>query len=196
MRSSDKFGDLDRIIIDRLERALHRLQRETGWTNFTVARVLIIAMSILNLVTIFAIDATEPNAHLMRALLGLLSFYTFLSAMKIGAAERAAFERIAKGLANPHKADGYQKGVRIAFLVGSPFAYCTFFALSVLHLDDMLPLAIAGIVMLLATPTIYALTCDPLPPCSGRLKEKISELFKTRTIDTAAEHRNPIRSAS
>ncbi|HSE35205.1 MAG TPA: hypothetical protein VLB83_03710 [Candidatus Paceibacterota bacterium] len=191
MRSSDKLGELDRVILERSERCYQRLQRETGWTNYAVARVFIVVMSILNMGTIFAIDRSEPGALASCAFLAFLSFYTLLSAAKIHGAERAAFERIAKGIANPYKIDSYFRGVRIAFLIGSPAVYGTFFALSLASPGEMLPLLIAGLVMLLATPTIYALTCDPIPPCSGRLREKIRD----RLVAWRSAHASVVQAA-
>lgn len=114
---------------------------------------------------------------------GFASVYLFWLSIKVRAREAEAFARLERGIANPFKNNALFSGYRSSFLVvGIPVAIFLFFV----DIDELLvPRTILSLFLVLSTITIYALTCDPLPPCSGRLCEKIRGfLYSENSADT------------
>lgn len=168
---------IDQRAILLCEKCCHWLQRETGWTNYAVAQTCIIALSVLSICSPFFTDDTGVLLVWTITFSTFASVYLFWLATMVKAREADAFARIARGTANPFKHDPRFSGYRTGYLlVGVPTAIF----LSLVDINGYTLLrTILSLFLILSTITMYALTCDPLPPCIGRCREKFRTLFST-----------------
>ncbi len=95
--------------------------------------------------------------------------------MSIEVSETEAYRRLAKGLRNPRRIRDAQ--LRIAFLtLSTVLSVPLWFAYITLHQRFIL---LTEALILLTTVVLYVLACDPLPPCTGKVREWLRGLAPT-----------------
>jgi hypothetical protein len=98
--------------------------------------------------------------------------------VSIETAEAAAYRRVTQGLRNPRRIRDAQ--LRIAFLTLSlVLSYPLWLAYITLHLQLML---LTEVLIVLTTVVLYVLACDPLPPCTGKVREWLPRLARAASV--------------
>jgi hypothetical protein len=172
-RSASTMMHIDSVLLNLAEWSCHRFQRLTGRTNVWLA----VQLTNLSIVVYFAWAGlyTWGGSTLARVLIALfcvgLAFglARTILAVPIEAAEAAAYERAAKGLRNPRRIRDAL--LRISFLTLSLLLWYPV-VLVYVHLRMKVVLLSYSLV-LLTTVVLYLLACDPLPPCTGKLRQWI-----------------------
>jgi hypothetical protein len=171
---------IDSALLDLTERCCRRFQRLTGRTNVWLA----VQLTNLSIIVYFVwaaafLQIVEPwlRAALVLFCAGLFYGLTqTIFKMPIETAEGNAYRRVAKGLRNPRR-------VRDALLRISFLTLCVlFFTPSVLlYLYFRMQIALLSYsLIVLTTVVLYLLACDPLPPCSGRVREWLRGMAPAR----------------
>src|SRR6185295_14596544 len=103
--------------------------------------------------------------------------------------ENNEYRRVSKGFRNPRRARDAL--LRIAFLTFSlmlffpvVFVYQYPQVLAILNLR-LSSFMIAHGLTVLTTVTLYLVACDPLPPCSGKVREWLRSLVPARRVSAA-----------
>jgi hypothetical protein len=183
---------LDTAILDATERLCHRFQLVTGRTNVWVA----VQLTNLSIVVYFVWAAVYfwETPLLSRVAVGLfcaaLLYVLSQTVLKVplDAYENSAFHRVAKGLRNPRRLRDAL--LRISFLTLSVvLSYPIVLLYSVTHGAVFL---LTYSLILLTTVILYVLACDPLPPCTGKVREWLRGLAQARAVPSRA--RQPIGS--
>ena len=174
--------DIDSATLDVTEWFCRRFQVLTGRTNVWLAAQL----TNLSIIVYFVWVATyfQLLPFFGRILMGLfcsgvlyvLSQTVFK--MSIEASENNAYRRVAKGLRNPRRVR--DAPLRISFLTLSVFLFYPFLiiyfnlypSLIVNYLRNHIALLSYPLVVL-TTVLLYVVGCDPLPPCAGKLRERL-----------------------
>ena len=184
---------IDAAILDVTEWLCRKFQVLTGRTNVWLA----VQLTNLSIVLYFVLTAmyfpTVPlGAQIAIGLFcsGVLYVLTqTVFKVSIESAESNAYQRVAKGLRNPRRLRDAQ--LRMSFLTLSVlmlyptiFAYLlrtrlAFFGYSLIVSSYSL--------ILLTTMLLYVMACDPLPPCTGKVRE---------WLDASAASRQPARESS
>jgi hypothetical protein len=176
---------IDLAILDVTEWASRRFQRLTGRTNVWLALQLT-NLSIL-LYFVWAVLYSWTGGLALRisvaffcgALLYVLTQTVFK--VPIETYESAAYRRVTRGLRNPRRVRDAL--LRISFLtLAVVLAYPVFFVYINLRLH-LVPLGYSLVV--LTCMVLYLLACDPLPPCTGTVREWLRGLLPSRL---AASH--------
>jgi hypothetical protein len=103
----------------------------------------------------------------------------------IETSEAAAYRRVAQGLRNPRRIRDAQ--LRIAFLTLSiVLSYPLWLAYVTLHLRFVL---LTEALIILTTIVLYVLACDPLPPCTGKVREWFFGMAPARAASQAVPTR-------
>ena len=162
---------VDLTVLNLIEQMCRRFQTLTGRTNVWLAfqltnlSVIVYFVWVANLYwlsgdLVFRIFVAIFSA----GVLWILSRTIFR--IPIDVSETQAYARVAKGLRNPRRVRDAQ--LRIAFLTLSVvMSYPLWFAYVTLHLRFIVfmePLIV------LTTAVLYVLACDPLPPCSAKVR--------------------------
>lgn len=100
----------------------------------------------------------------------------------IEAYESSAYQRVAKGYRNPRRVRDAL--LRIPFLTLSIVLFYPILFIY-LNLRDALDLPVRIVVLsysliILTTTVLYVLACDPLPPCTGKVKEWLKAALPSR----------------
>jgi hypothetical protein len=175
---------VDSVVLNFIERVCRRFQTWTGRTNVWIA----FQLTNLSIVLYFMWVA---GLYLLSVDLALRAFVTlFCGAVffvltrtifktPIELAEGEAYRRAAKGLRNPRRIRDAQ--LRIAFLTLSiVLSYPLWFTYITLHLRFGL---LTEALILLTTVELYVLACDPLPPCTSKVREWIRALAPAASAD-------------
>jgi hypothetical protein len=162
---------LDATILDLTEWFCRRFQVLTGRTNVWLA----VQLTNLSIVVYFVwAAAVFWNSELwIRVALALFCsglFYVLTQTifrMSIEAYETNAYHRVAKGLRNPRRVRDAL--LRISFLT---LSIGLLYPILLVYFNLRLRLALLSYsLIILTTVVLYLLACDPLPPCTGKLRE-------------------------
>jgi hypothetical protein len=185
---------IDAAILDVTEWLCRKFQVLTGRTNVWLA----VQLTNLSIVMYFVLTAmyfpTVPlGAQIAIGLFcsGVLYVLTqTVFKVSIESAENNAYQRVAKGVRNPRRLRDAQ--LRMSFLTLSVLMlYPTVFAYLILR-NRLAFFSYSLIVssyslILLTTVLLYVMACDPLPPCTGKVRE---------WLDASAAARQPARESS
>jgi hypothetical protein len=163
---------VDRAILNLTERLCRGFQRWTGRTNVWLAFQLTNLSIVIYFVWVIGLYMLSGDV-VVRVFVAMFCGGVFFALTRtlfktsIDAAEDEAYRRVAKGLRNPRQVRDAQ--LRIAFLTLSILlAYPLWFAYVTLRVRVVL---LTDALIILTTAVLYVLACDPLPPCTGKLRE-------------------------
>lgn len=158
---------IDARIISHLEKICHHLQRNTGITNFHLARFAGLLFIAACLRSINFTTWHEPwwAKVIVLAIIGGLGFQ-FELWVEFGF-EPMARDSLRRGLKNPIQSSGLMIGLRNGCLIGVVFGYI---------LPTFIP--IAG--------WVYLISCTPLPPGESRLKKWLKGLAAFKLMHPAS----------
>jgi hypothetical protein len=171
------FFKMDSAIIGFVEKFAHRFQRLTGKTNFfllgLIAGILLIPSFIGMLKGTSMFDPMNPEPPEKTSFDYMTDFMRIYVLSEVAIfewkiEEDAALRRLSQGLANPRKGSVGWALCRTLF-----FQVFILGTLSSIRNWNLLSAAIEGCVSLI----LYLYSCDPLPPCQGKIKEWLGSLF-------------------
>jgi hypothetical protein len=163
---------VDSAVLNFTEQLCRRFQVWTGRTNVWLAFQLTNLSIVMYFTWVAALYLLSADVTL-RVFVALFSgsvFFVltrtiFKSSIEVSEAE--AYRRVAKGLRNPRRLRDAQ--LRIAFLTLSILLfYPMWLVYTTLHLRFGL---LTEALILLTTVVLYVLACDPLPPCTSKVRE-------------------------
>ena len=174
---------IDSAVVDWTEALCRRFQVLTGRTNVWLA----IQLTNLSIVVYFVWAAALymwSSSLVLRVFMTLFCSGVFVVLTRtffkvpIESSENDAYRRVAKGLRNPRRVRDAQ--LRISFLtlsilLGPP----AIFVVTTLRLNLVLT---AYLLIVLTTVVLYVLACDPLPPCTGKVREWARAFARSRQI--------------
>lgn len=186
---------LDSAVLDLTERLCRRFQEWTGRTNVWVAFQLTnlsIVVYFLWVVVLYLLSADLAVRVFVAMFCAGVFFVLTRTIFKtsIEASEAEAYRRVAKGLRNPRRIRDAQ--LRIAFVTLSiVLSYPLWFVYTTLHLRFVL---LTEALIILTTVVLYVLACDPLPPCTGTVRERLRGMAPARRAEapSSAEAPSPI----
>jgi hypothetical protein len=175
---------VDAVILNLTERCCRQFQLLTGWTNVWLAVQLTNLSVVVYFIWALSVYVLSGDLTLRVFLavfcggvLGVLARTIFRESVE--AAEQDAYRRVAKGLRNPRRLRDGQ--LRIAFLTLSVvLATPLIVAYVTLHLATAL---LTYSLIVLTTILLYVLACDPLPPCTGKVREWIRATARVRVTE-------------
>src|SRR5216684_7339980 len=172
---------VDSAILDLTERMCRRFQAWTGRTNVWLAFQLTNLSIVVYFIWAAGLYLVSGNLAL-RVFVAVFCGAVFVALTRtifkvpIETSETEAYRRVAKGLRNPRRIRDAQ--LRIAFLTLSVVLfYPLWFAYITLHLRFV---QLAEALIILTTVVLYVLACDPLPPCTGTVREWLRGLVPAR----------------
>jgi len=165
--------------IGKFEKFAHWFQQQTGKTNYFLCWICmwcVIFLAMLHLVVDISLRQ-EINLFLIVAI-GIFLAHVFFLPRE----EEAALERLEKGVANPRKiSDRFFRALTMSlslyFVFISLFAIAAFFGDDISKKNDVFSSLYAFFLLFFYLPFEYWYSCDPLPPCRGKLGEKIGAWF-------------------
>jgi hypothetical protein len=178
---------LDSAVLDLTERLCRRFQRWTGRTNVWVAFQLTnlsIVVYFLWVVVLYLLSADLAVRVFVAMFCAGVFFVLTRTIFKtsIEASEAEAYRRVAKGLRNPRRIRDAQ--LRIAFVTLSiVLSYPLWFVYTTLHLRFVL---LTEALIILTTVVLYVLACDPLPPCTGTVRERLRGMAHARRAEATS----------
>jgi hypothetical protein len=162
---------VDAAILNLTERFCRRFQRLTGRTNVWLAAQLTNLSIIVYFVWAGMYFVTSDA--FIRIVLGVFCgglLYVLTQTVlrvPIEAHENEAYRRVARGARNPRRLRDAL--LRIPFLT---LSVALFYPILLIYINLRSPLAILSYsLIVLTTIVLYLLACDPLPPCTGKVKE-------------------------
>ena len=182
---------LDSALLDATEWLCRRFQVLTGRTNTWLAFQLTTLSVVVYFVWmgVYFLRSQETWLRVVLALLAGIVLYglaqtTFQTPVE--ADEMNAFRRAAKGLRNPRRLR--DAPLRIPFLtlsLLSPMLVISFkrALASTTGVELRAPIGVLTYsLIVLTTIVLYLLACDPLPPCTGKLREWLRGLIPSRPV--------------
>ena len=173
---------VDAAVLDLTERMCCRLQAWTGRTNVWLA----FQLTNLSIVVYFIWAAglyLVSGDLVLRVFVAVFCGAVFVALTRtifkvpIETSETEAYRRVAKGLRNPRRIRDAQ--LRIAFLTLSVvLTYPLWFAYITLHLRFVL---LTEALIILTTVVLYVLACDPLPPCTSKVRAWLRGMVPAQT---------------
>jgi hypothetical protein len=173
---------IDETLLNLTEWACQRFQLLTGRTNVWLAMQL----TNLSIVVYFVWAAIYfPAIPLLSARLAVALFCGGVLYMlsqtvfkvSIEAAETNAYARVAKGLRNPRRLR--DAPLRISFLT---LSVLMLYPLLFIYIATRVRLALLSYsLIVLTTVLLYVLACDPLPPCTGKVREWLQRTALVRS---------------
>ena len=174
---------VDSAVLNLTERLCRRFQAWTGRTNVWLAfqltnlSIVVYFVWVAGLYSMGGLGVSIFVALFSGGVLFMLTRTIFRTS--IDGTESEAYRRVAKGLRNPRRIRDAQ--LRIAFLTLSiVLSYPLWFAYITLHLRFVL---LTEALIILTTVVLYVLACDPLPPCTGKVREWLRGLAAARKAD-------------
>ena len=171
---------IDSGILELTEWLCHKFQEQTGRTNVWLA-VQLTNLSIIVYfvwaVVYFRDVALGPRLAVGVFCGGVLYVLTqTVFRVSIEASETNAYRRVAKGLRNPRRLRDAL--LRISFLTLSiVLSYPTVF----MYVNLRVRIALLSYsLIVLTTVVLYVLACDPLPPCTGKLRVRLRGWVSSR----------------
>jgi hypothetical protein len=173
---------IDAFLLDLVERACHRVQLLTGRTNAWLA----VQLTNLSIATYFVWAVTYfQRVHIAArvavvAFCGLLLYGLSQTVFKVSieASEQEAYRRVSKGLRNPRRLR--DAPLRTSFLTLSVILLYPLLLVQALRATFTL---LTYSLVPLTTLLLYVLSCDPLPPCPGKVKEWLLKLRPVRQVE-------------
>jgi hypothetical protein len=172
---------VDAAILNLTERVCRRFQIWTGRSNVWLAFQLTNLSIVVYFVWVAGLYWLSGDL-VLRLFFALFCGGVFFVLTRtvfrtpIETAEAAAYGRVARGVRNPRRLRDVQ--LRVAFLTLSiVLSYPLWFAYRTLRLRFVL---LTEALILLTTVILYVLACDPLPPCAGRVAERLRGLVPAR----------------
>jgi hypothetical protein len=175
---------VDSAVLNFTERLCRRFQTWTGRTNVWLAFQLTnlsIVVYFIWVTSLYLLSGDLAVRVFVAMFCGGVFFVLTRTIFKtsIEAAEAEAFRRLAKGFRNPRRIRDAQ--LRIAFITLSiVLSYPLWFVYTTLHLRFGL---LTEALILLTTVVLYVLACDPLPPCSSRVRQWLRGLAPVRSAN-------------
>lgn len=164
---------IDDFLVEKTEKFCHKIQMLTGRTNYFLISLthVFLAGTILLIVWRWMPHGLQeiPDRYLISKLVvthpvvaGFMVFLSLVGAFWSWAYwEKKAYDRVCRGLANPKKAELLDRSFRLLVVFATPF-FVPLFGWS---------LDVAAYLLMLVQNYLEA--CDPLPPCGGKLWERI-----------------------
>ncbi len=177
---------VDSAVLDLTERLCRRFKAWTGRTNVWLAFQLTnlsIVMYFIWVAGLYWLTGDLATRVFVAFFCGGLFFMLTRTVFRtsIEVAENEAYRRAAKGLRNPRRLRDAQ--LRIAFLtllivLSFPLwlAYITLRVRFVQWIEALI---------MLTTVILYVLACDPLPPCTGKVREWLRGQVPARNAKVA-----------
>jgi hypothetical protein len=178
---------VDGAFLDLAEWACRRFQVWTGRTNVWLAFHLTNLTIVLYFTWVTALYwvSAIPALRVFVALFcgGVFVILTkTIFRVSLDASEAQAYRRLTKGLRNPRRIRDVQ--LRIAFLtISIVLTLPLWLAYTFLGMRVMLATELLAV---LTTVLLYILACDPLPPCEGKLRERLRGLSAMRAHTSAS----------
>jgi hypothetical protein len=178
---------IDAAILDVTEWLCRKFQVLTGRTNVWLA----VQLTNLSIVIYFVLTAMAFPTVPLGGKIAIGSFcggvlYVLTQTVfkvSIESAESNAYQRVAKGLRNPRRLRDAQ--LRMSFLTlsvlmlyPSIFVYFIFQARLAFFSYSLIVFSYSLIV--LTTVLLYVMACDPLPPCTGKIREWLASWTPAR----------------
>jgi len=172
----------DSAVLDSTEWVCRRFQVLTGKTNVWVA----VQLTNLSIVVYFVWAAMSfwNTDGVTRTIVGLfcggLLYALSQTVLKepIEAYEKSAYLRVAKGLRNPRRIRDVL--MRTSFLTLSLILFApVWYAYAHLRVPVVL---LTYSLITLTTVLLYVLACDPLPPCTGKVRTWVGGLVPSRVV--------------
>jgi hypothetical protein len=188
------FVRFDAWQIDSIEKYCHRFQRLTGKTNYFFLKLICGLFSFLSFAVICSIylfpegslaNITKDNRLFLPLTVLILLYVLTLTVWGANHMEKNAFARIAKKQANPAKsASSVYFLIRWLIWAHALVPVIALFPAIFMHFEDVSGLFFVGIYLTVNTLMcglfllgIILFSCDPLPPCDGKIKEWVMGLF-------------------
>ena len=159
---------MDQFLLNRIEKFCHRFQRLTGKTNLFLSLPVISAF-----VTIIFLKDFGDHKMSFLSLIVALGGITEMMMYHFKEKEKSAYDRISRGLFNPRKIEPFFIFLRKFSII----FFCLYFLLAEW-------LAVCGIFCLCLF--FYLDSCDPLPPCRGKIREMIDAFFAPKPVPAPA----------
>lgn len=168
---------IDSVLVRLTEWCCHRFQRLTGKTNTWLA----VQLTNLSIIVYFVWAAAYlwAGGLALRIFIGLFCSVLFYALTQtvlkepIEAHENSAHRRVANGFGNPRRLR--DAPLRISFLTLSILLwYPLIFVYTHLRIRIVL---LSYALIVLTTVVLYVLACDPLPPCTAKVKEWVRALL-------------------
>ena len=180
---------VDAALLNLTEWVCRRFQILTGRTNVWLAVQLTnLSIAMYFLWACFYFWVAEVSVRIFVALFcaGLLYVLTqTIFKEPIEAYETSAYRRVANGYRNPRRIRDVL--LRISFLTLSLLlSYPIAFIYATLHLTFFV---LTYALIVLTTMVLYLLACDPLPPCTGKIKEWLRGLMPSRLATSETSSR-------
>jgi hypothetical protein len=179
---------IDLAILNLTEWCCRKFQLATGKTNVWLA----IQLTNLSIIVYFvwagmySVISDTGTRVLIAVFCGGLLYVLTQTIFKdpIETYEAHAYRRVAKGFRNPRRVRDAL--LRISFLtLAVVLWYPVVFVYMNLHLNVIL---LGYLLIVLTTTVLYLLACDPLPPCTGKVREWIRGAIPSRVV---ASESNP-----
>jgi hypothetical protein len=167
------FQQFDEFVLLKVEKCCHWFQRMTGKTNFYLNGLVSFIVAAILVKVYFSVSLNfaevKEGGLLIWAQEHPIIYWMYIS-YYLGDAflwhiwERLAYDRLGKGLANPYKKVWRTMRLVSIFLV---FGTLPFFPEFLSPYDEAY--------IILSVAYLYLSSCDPLPPCSGKIKDWLSQ---------------------
>lgn len=168
---------MDLFLLNRLEKFAHRFQKLTGKTNFFLAVVCIyIGLGIL-LLSIFWIKEQADMIFTTVLNIGLAFIWGTNHIVNWKNFENAAYQRLKNGLANPLKNNLMYRCFRMIVTCFGMFVFVCFYSAPT-HPD----MHVSSPYMFFLSLALWLESCDPLPPCRGKIGEIIDAFFAPKLV--------------
>ncbi len=177
---------LDSAVLNLTERMCRRFQTWTGRTNVWLAFQLTnlsIVVYFIWVAGLYWLSGDLASRVFVALFCGGVFFVLTRTIFKtsIELSENEAYRRVAKGLRNPRRIRDAQ--LRIAFLTLSVLlSYPLWLTYITLHLRFAL---LTEALIVLTTVVLYVLACDPLPPCTGNVREWLRGIVPARNANAS-----------
>jgi hypothetical protein len=175
---------LDSAVLTSFERLCRSVQLLTGWTNVRLAFHLTNLSIILYFVWagLYFWRSDSALRVVLALFFGLLLYVLSQTIFKVSvdAQESSAYRRVANGFRNPRRQRDLP--LRVPFLT---LSVLLLYPVHVVYLYLHLHIAVLGyLLVVLTTVVLYLLACDPLPPCTGKVREWIRGLATSRLAES------------
>jgi hypothetical protein len=176
---------IDSALLDLTEWLCRKFQLLTGRTNVWLA----IQFTNLSIIMYFVWAAVYFQGVTMAARIAVALFCSgvlyvlsqTVFKVSIEGSEDNAYRRVAKGLRNPRRIR--DAPLRISFLTLS-----VLYPLLFIYINLRIPVALLSYpLVVLTTGVLYLLACDPLPPCAGRLRERLRGSAPSRVVEVSPD---------
>ena len=189
---------VDAAILDFTEEVCRRFQRLTGRTSIWLAGQLTNLSIVVYFVWAWIYPwGTDLWVRIAVALFCIGVLYALTQTVfkvSIETSESAAYQRVAKGLRNPRRLR--DAALRMSFVTLSVIMWSPLVVIDLLRRAGGVNLSyllivltrVSYLLVVLTTVVLYLLACDPLPPCTGKVREWTRGLLPGRlaTAESAA----------